>query len=79
MPSVTIKDVPTRLHRRLKARAKANRRSLNSEVISLLEASFEPRALNVDEILAAAQAVRAQVTRELTDQEVNRFKRQGRL
>ena len=35
-PDVTIKDLPTRLHQRLKANAKLNRRSLNSEVITQL-------------------------------------------
>jgi plasmid stability protein len=79
MANVTIKDVPTRLHQRLKANAKLNRRSLNSEVITLLEAAVEPRKVNVDEILAAARAVRSHVKRELTDQEINRMKRQGRL
>jgi plasmid stability protein len=77
--NVTIKDVPIHLHERLKANAKLNRRSLNSEVITLLEAAVEPRKVNVDEILAAARAVRSQVKRELSDQEVNRMKRQGRL
>jgi plasmid stability protein len=76
---VTIKDLPTRLHQRLKANAKLNRRSLNSEVITLLEGAVEPRKMSVDEILAAARSVRAQVKRELSDQEINRAKRQGRL
>ncbi|MDP9360294.1 MAG: hypothetical protein M3P29_02460 [Acidobacteriota bacterium] len=79
MANVTIKDLPARLHQRLKASAKLNRRSLNSEVITLLETAVEPRKVNVDEILAAARTVRSQVKRELTDQEINRMKRQGRL
>jgi plasmid stability protein len=79
MANVTIKDLPTRLHQRLKANAKLNRRSLNSEVITLLEGAVEPRKMSVDEILAAARSVRAQVKRELSDQEINRAKRQGRL
>jgi plasmid stability protein len=37
MPSLTIKGIPDRLVRRLKKRAIANRRSLNSEVIRCLE------------------------------------------
>ena len=79
MANVTIKDLPARLHERLKMNAKLNRRSLNSEVITLLEGALEPKKANVDEILAAARAVRAQVKRELSDQEINRRKRQGRL
>lgn len=79
MANVTIKDLPTRLHQRLKMNAKLNRRSLNSEVIILLEAALEPRKVNVDEILAAARAVRSQVKRELSDLQIDRMKRQGRL
>ncbi|HEV7429395.1 MAG TPA: Arc family DNA-binding protein [Thermoanaerobaculia bacterium] len=79
MANVTIKDLPAGLHERLKENAKINRRSLNAEVITLLEAAVEPRKVNVDEILAAARSVRSHVKRELTDQEINRTKRQGRL
>lgn len=77
--NVTIKDLPPQLHERLKENAKMNRRSLNAEVITLLEAAMEPRRVNVDEVLAAARAVRSQVKRELSDQDINRMKRQGRL
>lgn len=59
--------------------AKLNRRSLNSEVIVLLEAALEPRKMNVSEILAAARAVRSQVKRQLSDLQIDRMKRQGRL
>jgi plasmid stability protein len=77
--NVTIKDLPLHLHERLKENAKMNRRSLNAEVITLLEAAMEPRKVNVDEVLAAARAVRSQVKHELSDQDINRMKRQGRL
>jgi plasmid stability protein len=79
MANVTIKDLPADLHERLKENARMNRRSLNAEVITLLEAAVEPRKLNADEILAAARSVRSQVKRELTDHDINRMKRQGRL
>jgi antitoxin FitA len=79
MANVTIKDLPVTLHERLKENAKMNRRSLNAEVITLLEAAMEPRKVNVDEVLAAARAVRSQVKHELSDQDINRMKRQGRL
>jgi antitoxin FitA len=79
MASLTIKDLPPRLHQKLKANAKVHRRSLNSEVISILETSVEPRRMSVEEILDAARVVRAQVKGDLTDREINRTKRQGRL
>jgi plasmid stability protein len=37
MPGLLIRDLPEELHRRLKERAAENRRSMNQEVIVLLE------------------------------------------
>ena len=37
MASITIKNIPEAVHRRLKQDAKRNRRSLNQEVIARLE------------------------------------------
>lgn len=37
MPDVTLRDVPRELHRWLKRQAKNHRRSVNKEVIALLE------------------------------------------
>jgi antitoxin FitA len=79
MANVTIKDLPAELHERLKENARINRRSLNAEVITLLEAAVEPRKRSVDEIVAAARTVRSHVKRELPDRDINRMKRQGRL
>jgi plasmid stability protein len=37
MPKITIRNVPEGLHKRLKQRATHNRRSLNSELLTVLE------------------------------------------
>lgn len=47
MPNLTLKNVPVTLHKRLKARAESNRRSLNGEILALLEAQLEAPALDV--------------------------------
>lgn len=39
--NLTIKDVPAGIHRKLKRRAEKNRRSLNGEVLSILEGSLQ--------------------------------------
>ena len=39
--TLTVRNVPPALHARLKWRAEAHRRSLNSEVIALLEEAIE--------------------------------------
>lgn len=41
MASMLVKDVPPQTHTRLKAQAKRNRRSLNQEVITLIEQGLE--------------------------------------
>lgn len=41
MATITIYDIPDRLHRKLKARAKRNRCSLNPEVLEVLDRSIE--------------------------------------
>jgi len=37
MPTLTLKNIPTDLHARLKESAQKNRRSLNSEILTRLE------------------------------------------
>ncbi|HEY5705787.1 MAG TPA: hypothetical protein VIS96_09460 [Terrimicrobiaceae bacterium] len=37
MPTITLKKVPAKLHARLKAQAKAHKRSLNQEAIVCIE------------------------------------------
>jgi predicted nucleic acid-binding protein len=61
MASVTVKDLPKKLHRRLKARVLQNNRSLNREIIALLEAAAAPQKLDSDSLLARAASVLARV------------------
>ncbi len=44
MPSVLVKNIPEELHRRLKERAAHNRRSLNSELLVILESAVADTA-----------------------------------
>jgi plasmid stability protein len=37
MPTITVRDVPDHVHQQLKRRAEENRRSLNQEVLRMLE------------------------------------------
>jgi plasmid stability protein len=43
MPSILIKDIPAELHQKLKEAAARDHRSLNKEVIALLEAALAGR------------------------------------
>jgi len=44
MAGLLIKDLPDELHRRLKKRATANRRSLSSEALTILESALHDRS-----------------------------------
>jgi hypothetical protein len=64
MASITLKDIPGDLHGQLKREAEANFRSLNQEVLSRIERTFEiDAALNskrdqkwIDEALTSGPA-----------------------
>jgi plasmid stability protein len=78
MKSLTIKGVPEVLLRKLKARAKANRRSLNGEVIASLEYLVRHNR-TAEELLAMVDAVRKSTRLPyLTDEMLNAWKREGR-
>ncbi len=59
--TLTLKNIPDEVYRRLKAAAELNRRSLNSEVIVLLETALVPTRANPSATLARARALRAEL------------------
>ena len=82
MATLTLKNLPDDLHRRLKARAERNHRSLNREAIRLLEQAVasEPEP-KVDEALARADALRERLAAEgvwITAEEVQAAIEEGR-
>jgi plasmid stability protein len=70
MPGLLIKDLPTELHQKLKTRASANRRSLSSEAITILENALRdrPRRLTLEEIDRLRVRPRRPVTQALIDE-----------
>jgi plasmid stability protein len=56
MVTITIKGIPKDTHRELKKRAAAHRRSLNSEVITVLESSVGLVPQEIDRVRPAAKA-----------------------
>lgn len=78
MATVTVKDLPEKLHRQLKARALRHRRSLNSEIISVLEAATTSRKIDPDDLLARAAALRGRVGGRLTDSDLAALRQAGR-
>ena len=47
MLNLTLKNIPADLHQRLKMRAESNRRSLNREILALLEGQLEAPAVDI--------------------------------
>lgn len=81
MPTITIKNIPDNVYDRLKEQAKANHRSLNSEVIVLMErASMLYRTdADVERILAGARATRAMTSNYLlTEEDIDAAINEGR-
>lgn len=78
MPTLTLKNIPAALHRRLKVRADLHSRSLNSEVIACLQAAVEPERIDAAQIGARARLLRSRISGKLTDVTLGQLKRRGR-
>lgn len=76
MAGLLIKDVPKELHRKLKARAAANRRSLSNEALTILESALHDRSgpLTLEEI----DRLRVHGRRPLTDAILERARKRDR-
>jgi plasmid stability protein len=76
MAGLLIKEVPKELHRKLKARAAANRRSLSNEALTILESALHDRSgpLTLEEI----DRLRGHGRRPLTDAILERARKRDR-
>ena len=80
MSSITVRDIPPALHKRLKESAERNRRSLNAEILWQLENSpAEPiRKRSIEEIRERARQIRESQSYTATDEEIREAIRHGR-
>jgi plasmid stability protein len=79
MASITLKNIPANLHRKLKKRAVEHHRSLNKEIIATLKnATGETHPVDVDALIRQARAARSKFTREISAAEIDAWKRAGR-
>lgn len=76
MTGLLIKDLPDDLHARLKDRAAANRRSLSGEALTILEEALQDSA--GPPTLAAVDRMRVAGKRPLTQELIDRARREGR-
>jgi plasmid stability protein len=79
MATITVKNIPDDLYEQLKQTARANQRSINSEVIYAIRRTVAIQPMDVETVLD-----RARQTRELTahyvitDEEIDQAIRTGR-
>ncbi len=82
MANLTIKNVPEKLHRRLKQSAAEHRRSVNSEVIACLERELMSRRVDPEEFLAEVRQLRERLAAKtgifVTDKDLREAKNWGR-
>ena len=82
MPTLTIKGIPAALHQRLREQAEANRRSLNAEILVLLERAVGRSALDHDKFFARIHAFHDELARRgikpVTAEEIQAWKVEGR-
>ena len=78
MASITIKNIDPELYERLKKNAAEHRRSINSEAIVCIERCLAHYP-DVEEILQKAQKARDMTAHyRITNEEIDRAKREGR-
>jgi plasmid stability protein len=78
MPSITVKNIPEPIYKKLKQQAEAHHRSMNSEIIACLERTVEPKRVSSDEILRQARLMRRKVKGSLSSEEIQDAIDQGR-
>ena len=77
--NLTIKDLPSRLHQKLKTQARANKRSLNWEVIDLLEKAVQSTPVDTEKLLEDIRHVREGIHGfVVTDEFLREAKNEGR-
>jgi plasmid stability protein len=79
MVAITVKNIPGPLYERVKERAKANHRSINNEVITILEQSVMIQPIDVAGTLERTLRIRELTAHYgITDAEITRMKNEGR-
>ncbi len=79
MPNLTIKNIPDNVLRKVKRKAKLNRRSLNSEVIKNLEDLVTSAKINTSLLIEKAKELRAELNITIDDKFLAEHKNAGRL
>lgn len=75
---MTVKNIPNDLLERLRVTAGRNNRSLNREIIDLLERQLRPYRIDAPEMIRRARELRSRVRARVKISELSRARREGR-
>ena len=79
MHSITVKNIPPDIYERLKRSAKSHRRSINSEIIVIIEDSVKSRKIDPEGFMVRARQMREKTADYLIDDdEFTAAKKAGR-
>ena len=78
MVSMTLKNIPDELHRRLRERAEAHGRSLNKEILASLEQVAYARRITVPDYLSRVERVHRKIDFQVTFDEIQKAIESGR-
>ncbi len=79
MYSITVKKIPADIYESLKHSAKVYRRSINSEIIVIIEEAVQSKKILPEEFLVRARQIREKTANfKITDDEFKQAKEAGR-
>ncbi|MBN8219423.1 MAG: Arc family DNA-binding protein [Spirochaetes bacterium] len=76
--TLSLKEVPATTHRALKDRAAMNHRSLNGEILAILEAAVRSQNIDAQATLSRARELRGLFSGKITEADLFAAKRMGR-
>lgn len=74
----TLKNIPDEIYEKIRLQAERHRRSINNEIISILILATSRRRPSAEEILARADELRSHTKGFLTEEFLQKAKREGR-
>ena len=78
MATITLKNIPEQLHKKIKQRAVQHHRSLNREIISCLERALGSSPVDTEALITRARDLRSKLSTRLTNRDITLLKNQGR-
>ena len=81
MKNMTLKGIPDPIHKALKKQAETNHRSLNQEILSILDKAIEKTThpyMSTEKLLAEIREGRKLFKGSMTLEEIDKAKREGR-